>query len=365
MKKIGILTYHACFNYGACLQAYALQRSIMKIQPDCEIIDYQSKTLRNICDVFSKKPDNKKEIIKNITRFPYRSQLLKRQAMFEDFINNDLIISKRCTTEADVEKQAEQYECIVCGSEQTWNLEPSIRYCNEVYYLNFPKKQRRVTYATSFGQWVEKLPQREDEVLPWIKTYDCLSMREESGVEYLRNKGFECEHVLDPTLLLDVDEYDKICDAPIMNEPYVLMFSWNCAKEVIEVAKAAAKKLNCKLINIVAPPRALFSGVERKLDVGPKQFLSLVKNAEFVVTNSFHGTVFSSIYGKQFASVISGKIDKRRQSLMHQLGLENNLIKPEDFDLNKIAKTDFSNVHQNIQNVRKTSLDYLNKAITF
>ena len=150
-----------------------------------------------------------------------------------------------------------------------------------------------------------------------------------------------------------------------MNEPYVLMFSWNCAKEVIEVAKAAAKKLNCKLINIVAPPRALFSGVERKLDVGPKQFLSLVKNAEFVVTNSFHGTVFSSIYGKQFASVISGKIDKRRQSLMHQLGLENNLIKPEDFDLNKIAKTDFSNVHQNIQNVRKTSLDYLNKAITF
>ena len=365
MKKIGILTYHACFNYGACLQAYALQNSIMKIQPDCEIIDYQSETLRNICDVFSKKPDNKKEVIKNITRYPYKAQLNRRQKLFEDFINNDLILSRRCTTEADVEKQAEQYECIVCGSDQTWNLEPSIRYCNEVYYLNFPKKQRRVTYATSFGQWVEKIASREDEILPWIKSFDILSMREESGVEYLRSKGLKCEHVLDPTLLLRVDEYDKICRVPDMDRPYVLMFSWNCAKEVIDVARKVSKQLNCDLINIVAPPRALFSGVKRKLDVGPKEFLGLVKNAEFVVTNSFHGTVFSSLYNKPFASVISGSVDKRRQSLMHQLGLENNLIRPEEFDVNKILKTDFDVVNKNIENIKKKSIDYLTKAVTF
>ncbi len=365
MKKIGILTYHACFNYGACLQAYALQQSIMKIQPDCEIIDYQSTTLRNICDVFSKRPDNKKEVIKNITRLPYKKQLDRRQKMFEDFINNELIISKRCTTESDVEKQAEEYECIVCGSDQTWNLEPSIRYCNEVYYLNFTKKQRRVTYATSFGQWVEKISDREADILPWIKEFDMLSMREESGVSYLRSKGFECEHVLDPTLLLNAEEYNKICEMPDLDKPYVLMFSWNCAKEVINVAKEAAKQLNCEVINIVAPPRALFSGVPRKLDVGPKQFLGLVKNAEFVVTNSFHGTVFSSLYNKQFASVISGSVDKRRQSLMKQLGLENNLIKPEEFNLSEIAKTDFDIVNKNIENIKKGSLEYLSKAIVF
>lgn len=363
MKKIGILTYHACFNYGACLQAYALQQTIIKYQPDCEIIDYQSDILRDISDVFSKKPKHSKEVIKNLTRLPYFSQLVKRQKMFENFISNDLLTSQRYRTEKEVEIHAEDYECIVCGSDQTWNLEPSIRYQNPVYYLNFPKKQRRVSYATSFGDWVEKAQNHEDVFLPWVKTYDSLSMREDSGVKYLQSKGLECELVLDPTLLLTSQEYDKICSEPIMKEPYVLLFSWNGAKEAVEVTKKIAKELKCKPIYIVAPPRAMFSGIERKLDVGPKEFLSLIKNAEFVVTNSFHGTVFSALYEKPFVSVVSGKADTRRQSLLKQLGLLHHLVTPEELNLNDIKSTDFKKVKKQITILKQKSLDYLKRAI--
>lgn len=361
--KIGILTYHACFNYGACLQAYALQATVKKLGYNCEIIDYQSDILRNISDVFSKKPTDIREIIKNVTRLPYRKQLLERQKMFENFINNKLELSPRCHTEKDVEKQAEQYDCIICGSDQTWNLDPSSRYQNAVYFLNFPKHQRRISYATSFGQWVKKAPEHEDEFLPWISEYEALSMREQSGVEYLRSKGLECELVVDPTLLLEKENYDVLCRERLINEPYILLFTWDGSKDATRIAKRIKHITNAKPIYIVAPPRAMLSGVERKLNVGPCEFLSLVKNADYVVTNSFHGTVFSIIYKKKFVSVFSGHVDTRRESLMKQLGLTDHLMTEENFNIDIIQKTDYTGVEEKLFDFKMSSMDYLMKAI--
>lgn len=363
MKKIGILTYHACFNYGACLQAYALQQTIKKKYQNCKIIDYQSKKLIDINHPFCKFPKHPKELIKNLTRLPYYSQLIKRQELFESFINHELDLSQRCSDDEAVQQECENYDCIVCGSDQTWNLDPSIRYETPLYYLNFPKKQKRITYATSFGSWVNDFHTREQEVMPWIKAFDYLSMREESGVELLRNKGLKCEWVLDPTLLLQCEDYDKIANKRIIQEPYVLLFSWNGAAEAVAIAKAVSKKLGCKAYYIVPPPRAMFCGIERKLDVGPKEFLSLIKHADFVVTNSFHGTVFSTIYQKPFISAIANNPDTRRASLMKQLGLENHLMNPINMDLDKIYCTDFDSVSERLKPLREHSISYLYNAL--
>lgn len=361
--KIGIFTYHACYNYGACLQAYALQHTVKKKFNDCKIIDYQSKILIDINHPFCKVPKHPKEFIKNITRFPYYNQLNRRKQLFENFINTNLELSTRCTTDEDVKKECEQYDCIVCGSDQTWNLDPSIRYETPLYYMNFPKTQKRITYATSFGSWVNQFPTREAELIPWIKQFDALSMREESGVKMLQSKGFNCEWVLDPTLLLEKQEYDCIAHDRIIEEPYVLLFSWNGAKEAIEITKQIAKQLKCKAFYIVPPPRAMFCGIERKLDIGPKEFLSLIKHANFIVTNSFHGTVFSTIYQKPFISAIKEVADPRRASLMKQFGLEDHLMSPSNYNLDKIYSTDFSMVESNIAELKKHSLNYLYNAL--
>lgn len=361
--KIGILTYHACYNYGACLQAYALQQTIMRRNADCKIIDYQSKRLIDINHPFCKVPKHPKEIIKNVTRSPYYRQLQHRARLFADFIDNVELISQRCTTDEDVRRECEKYDIVVCGSDQTWNLNPSIRYETPLYYMNFPKKQRRITYATSFGSWVNHFPERGKELLPWIKQFDALSMREESGVEMLRSKGLNCEWVLDPTLLLKQEDYDKIARKRLIDEPYVLLFSWNGAAEAVELTKIISKKLGAKPIFIVPPPRAMFCGIERKLDVGPREFLSLVKYAECVVTNSFHGTVFSTIYHKPFVSAIKDKVDARRASLMKQFGLENHLMSPSTINTDIIKNTDFDKVENNIAPLRKNSLNYLYTAL--
>lgn len=361
--KIGILTYHACYNYGACLQAYALQNTIKRKFSDCQIIDYQSNRLIDIYHPFCKYPKHPKEIIKNITRVPYYSQLRERGRLFNDFINNDLILSKRCTTDEDVKQECENYDCIVCGSDQTWNLDPSIRYETPLYYLNFPKKQRRITYATSFGSWVNKFETREKELLPWIKQFDALSMREESGAKLLRSKGLNCEWVADPTLLLTQNDYDKIVDDRIIEKEYILLFSWDGAKETIEITKKISKQLNCEAYLIVPPPRAMFSGIKRKLDVGPKEFLNLIKHAKLIVTNSFHGTVFSTVYKKPFISAIKEEADPRRASLMKQFGLEDHLMNPNNYNLDKIFSTDFSIVEQKLAPLREHSINYLYKAL--
>lgn len=365
--KIGILTYHACLNYGACLQAYALQTSIKKKYSDCRIINYQSDILREISDVFCRRPKHPKEIVKNITRIPYAGQLGKRQKYFEYFYNEVLEVTDLCRTDAEVQKQANEFDCIVCGSDQIWNMDPAIRYETPLYFLNFPKKQRRISYAASFGPSIKTSIARENEFLPWLKEFDRILVREENGQEYLKSKGIESTITVDPTLLLTQDEWKKVAVSDrLVKEPYILLFSWNGSKEAVKAAKKVEKLLGCKAIQIVAPPRAMFSGVDRKLDVGPREFLRLIQDAEFVITNSYHGTVFSSIFEKPFLSIQGNTVDARRKTTLEELGLENHLVSYNDITTSMIEEMmseNYSVSKDKIRRKREKSLSLLYEAI--
>ncbi len=363
-KKIGILTYHTGYNYGASLQAYALQKTILKMGYACEIINFETERFLASREMFSRKPTRLKEIIKILTRLPYWQQLHKRQAMFDDYTNNCLKISHLYRTEQEVIDHAEEYDCIVCGSDQIWNLsQDDAPAANPLYFLNFPKKQRRISYAASFGKYVKEAPQHEDIFLPWLKQFDAISVRETSGVEYLRSRGIDCKLCLDPTTLLDKKEYDEICAPRQIAEKYVLLFGWNTNADLVRTGKRIAQELRLPLINIVAPPRAMFKGVKRKLDVGPREFLSMIKHAEFVVTNSFHGTAFSTTYEKPFVSLVTDKPDLRMQSLLRQFGLEDHLITSDKIDLQKLLTINYTQMKQNKQKLRQDSLNYLQQAL--
>lgn len=364
MGKIGILTYHTGYNYGASLQAFALQSTIQKLGFDNEIINFETEKFKSSREMFAHHPRRVKEFIKIITRIPYYSSLIKRQEMFDDFTENCLKKSKLFRKEHQVIENAENYDCIVCGSDQIWNLSQTDPYAaNLIYYLNFPKKQKRVSYAASFGRWVKSAPYYEDVFLPWLKQFDYVSVREVSGVEYVRSLGLPCELTLDPTVLLDKEDYEVICRERIIDKPYVLLFSWNCSADVIQAAKDVAYSLNLPLYNIVPPPRALGSGIKRKLDVGPREFLSMIKYADFIVTNSFHGTVFSMTFEKNFASIFSEKPDTRMESLLTQLGLSDHLIKLANLDIKKLFATDYSLIKKKKQILRKKSIDFLQVAL--
>lgn len=208
MNKIGILTYHSGYNYGACLQAYALQTTLRKLGYDSEIINFESEAFVASREMFSRKPRRLKEVIKNITRIPYWKALHVREKMFDDFTLKVLNATPRFKTEVEVIKHAEDYDCIICGSDQIWNLSKShdAPAANPIFFLNFPKKQRRVAYAASFASFVKQASMHEDEFLPWLKKFDAVSVREQDGVEYVKSKGLDCTLALDPTVLLDKED---------------------------------------------------------------------------------------------------------------------------------------------------------------
>lgn len=366
MKRatVGILTYHTGYNYGASLQSYALMTSIRKIGYSCEIINFETERFVASREMFSRKPQRMKEVIKITSRVPYYASLMKRQQLFDQYTSECLNVSPLYRTEQEVRDHASDYACIVCGSDQIWNLsQDDAPAANPIFFLNFPKKQRRVAYAASFGKWEKEAPQHEDLFLPWLKQFDSISVRETSGVEYVKSLGLDCTLCLDPTVLLDAKDYEKICTERLIPEKYILLFSWKCTADLIQAAKEVSKHLGFPVYNIVPPPRAMFKGIKRKLDVGPREFLSMIKNAEFVVTNSFHGTAFSTTFEKPYASIVTGGADLRMKSLLEQLGLENHLLTSDQIDLNKLMDTDYDTVRGKKMELRKSSLEYLETAL--
>lgn len=364
MGKIGILTYHTGYNYGASLQAYALQTTIERMGKKCEIINFETERFVASREMFSRRPSRPKELIKILMRLPYSSPLKERQRMFDSYTRNCLKLSPLYRTEEEVVSHASEYACIVCGSDQIWNLShQDSPAANPLYFLNFPKNQKRISYAASFGKWVREAPQHEDVFLPWLKQFDAISVRETSGVEYVRSLGLDCTLCLDPTVLLDAQDYEPICAERVVDQQYVLLFSWSCTKEVLTAAKLVAKRLGLPLLNIVPPPRAAFKGIPRKLDVGPREFLSMVKNASFVVTNSFHGTAFSTTFEKPYISVVSGSPDTRMSSLLSQLGLEDHLTTADTMNLDAMFATDYGTVTGKKKALRKDSLAFLKNAL--
>lgn len=364
-KNIGILTYHTGYNYGASLQAYALSTIIKKMGLSCEIINFETERFLASREMFSRKPTRIKELIKIITRIPYFNQLKKRQALFDSYTNKHLPVSELYRKEESVIENATNYDCIVCGSDQIWNLSQNdAPAANLLFYLNFPKKQKRISYAASFGKWVKEAYEYREIIVPLIKNFDAVSVREQSGLKFLRSVGINATITIDPTLLLDKEDYDLICRERLVNSHYILLFSWSCGKEVISAAKSISKELNLPIINITPPPRALFSKIKRKLDVGPCEFLSLVKYADFVVTDSFHGTAFSTNFEKPFVSVVTNNTpDPRMKSLLDQLDLSDHLVSSTEIDLKRIYKTNFENIRNKKIILRKDSLMFLQNSL--
>ena len=364
MGKIGILTYHSGFNYGACLQAFALQTTLNKMGYDNEIINFETERFVASREMFSRHPKRMKEYSKLLSRFPYRNALQVRDRMFNNYTFNVLNATRRYYTEQEVIDNIDKYDCIICGSDQIWNLsQDDAPAANLLFYLNFPKHQRRVSYAASLGKWVKEAPKYEKEFMPWLKQFDAISVRESSGEEYLHSRGINCTLTIDPTMLLDKEDYEPICRERLIKEKYILMFGWNTNTDLITVSKAVSRKMGLPVYNIVPPPRAMFCGISRKLDIGPCEFLSMIKHAEFVVTNSFHGTAFSTTFERPYISVVTGKADTRMQSLLTQLGLSNHLVTKDQIDIDKMLATDYTIVREKKATLRKNSFTFLESSL--
>ena len=351
--KIGIFTFFQT-NYGAVLQAYALQKYLQN-QPgtEVEIIDFTTPEHlegHKIC---------KKQSLKNpvaaiayyfFTLIHYR-QLKRRVIRTWDFKNKYFKFSQRYSSMKDALENHPKEDIYITGSDQVFN--PSGKYV-PLYYLGFDKGNgKKVAYAPSFGisKFDDSITHRIEN---YVKDFDYLSCREPAGAEYLGSiVGHDVPVVVDPVLLHNADEWGKVAVNPDMKGNYIFIYDLNGAGSLIKLAKKIQKETKLPIVCLTRNRLKVYPVNKQIYDAGPAEFVGWIKNASYVVTDSFHGTVFSLIFSKQFFTFIAlEKTSSRIRSILDKVGQENRMITKDnlsDFDFSLYGKN-------NNTDLRKLSL---------
>lgn len=342
--KIAIITFHASFNYGSMLQAWALQTYLKRLGNKAIIVNYRSKVQRLIYH----KPldfhnvENTLSSCKRLLTFPQSVRhLLHKWHLFDDFMREELCLTRELYSLREVKGEDwSSFDLLICGSDQIWNTGASDS--NETYFGNwFPK--RKIAYATSFGPWIDKVDWQFTAAM--IKNFSALGLRERNGLqkvlEYRTDlKGkIPVDVVCDPTLLLTAKDYQKfIATEPLLTGNYVFFYTAPfVGNEQLSIAAKIGECMNCQVFTDKAYyPNVLKSyGINQYLPTGPREFLNLIKHAKMVVGASFHLLAFSLLLHKEFLC-IDGDRDARTNNLLKMVGLENRIVSsnaPDLFDL--------------------------------
>lgn len=346
--KIGLVTVHKEPNYGANLQTYATWKFISDLGHDCEVIDM---TLRPEPPRFPQcRPDYYRKPKQSLT-FQMRMQIRKlfvkfglkkpiyvppsiqpkAQLKFNKF--NELIsYSKRYDKLTELYDNPPQYDLYITGSDQVWN--PTQFYCLEPFFLTFATGHRKISYAASIG--IEELRDNEKEQFKkWLQSYESISVREKTAkklLEEITNRT-DIEKVSDPTFLLSQDEWLNFAIKPSIKKPYILVFTLGHNQLLIDYAirLKAETGFDIKVICLMALPNNN-NEYESITDACPREFIGYLSQAELVLTDSFHGTVFSLLMkSKNFYTYLfpTAKRNSRMIDLLNLVGLTDHIISNE------------------------------------
>lgn len=324
--KIGIFTYHRAYSYGAKLQAYALATYLRRLGHDAEDVDYGNIGGQPLRRIGTK---SVKELI--VTTLCYVCSTFSepvRIRRFEDFLKLIPKSDKRYLTKEDLNGIEEEYDCFITGSDQVWC--PRYNEGDTTYLLDFIQNpDKKYSYAASFG--VSELEQPEAALYgKFLAGFNKILIREEAGKNLLRElNGKEAQVVLDPTFLLETEKWEQLAHYPYKRQfPYILSFQILAndpvyAKFVEHLSQITGYKV------IVLSDSYRYKPVRGTLyaKAGPQEFLGLIKNAEVVVTNSYHATVFSLIFQRPFYTLLNSfGLNSRMQELANKFGFKERLF---------------------------------------
>lgn len=370
--KIGIISYHIEPNYGTMLQAYALEKAIKREGVKCEYINYFPY----------KKPSRLKCLVKRIIDFlgiklknnefdffstkAFKSTILA----FNKFHRNYIGISESQYYSDTIHESNELYDYFIVGSDQTWSpYMTSMNNCmNFLQFVSDNNKKR--AYAPSIGTThINELYLKT--LINELRTFEFISCRERSNCKLLAsNIDKPVNYVLDPTLLLSPNEWNSIAVSPAMApKSYILAYILGEKECVSEYAENLGKAKGLPVYYIVTRPCYL-TKTNNLTGIGPEHFLGLIRDAAFVVTDSFHGSIFSINYGVNFYSFAKRKINNNDASndndriieFLKELNLENRF--KEDDDGTYEENISYSNVETILSKLRADSKEYLRNIIS-
>lgn len=352
--KVGIFTFHSAHNYGAVLQAYALQTYLKSKGLEVHVIDYCPETIKSFYKPFGISDFRSfKTMLSRLLLFPAS---WKRYRNFDRFIHEKLSLDK-----LDLDCESCAYETFIYGSDQIWS--PKIlRGFDAVYFAGFEaaKGKRNISYAASMGK--NTLDSMEKNYCKEaLERFNAISVREDSlkrTLSPLTKKNIEV--VLDPTFMLTPSQWDQIAVNPPIKSPYVLVYQVEKNEQVYKIAHSIAKQIQGNVIELKSKLSLLHQS--KYQCASPEEFIGLFRHASFVVTTSFHGTAFSILFNRPFYTVkVNENIDTRASALLNRLSLSGRLIQNEFEAI--LLEIDYTTPNKLLASLQESSKSFLEKAL--
>lgn len=366
--KAALLSFHNALNYGACLQAYALQEALGEMGVDCEYIDYMNSKREEIYKISARiknalKKRDIKDVVKTVCGSPF---ILSRRRKFDKFYQNYL--KKTAQTYRSCEEAARlepAYDKFIVGSDQVWNAEHN--GADSAYLLGFIKdSNKKISYSSSFG--MSDVPQElRGMYADCLNAIPCLSSREQAGVDLIRElTGREARLVLDPVFLPDASKWNELIGEKRSEKPYTFYYM-NAPFHYPDVEKATGYRDSCKhiLSAAVSVKDFLKRGQKVTFAMSPATFLQQIRDAELVVTTSFHCLAFSIMFRKKFIAILSGNQgkDERLLNILKITGLENRIFSRKMTAADIMADIDYDKAEQRLNVFRAYSREFLRRGI--
>ena len=343
--KVDIITRHFIPNYGSILQTYSTQKALEKLGYDSEVINYikdEETNKKSVATNSNIKQDGLKSKLKRLGYIILqRPNVTKMNKTFEKFREKYLRQTAReYHSSKELKEDLPKADVYCTGSDQVWSTIGTEEY-DSTYFLDFvPEGKKCISYAASFG--TAQLSKNLDKNLSnLLKKYETILVRENTAEEIIRKKGFNnVKQVVDPTLLLNQDEWSKICEPTKLDgKDYILVYQLHHNKEMEDYVRNLRKHTNLPIYRVHA---SIYYGLKPGKFIHlptPGQFVSYIKNAKYIITDSFHGTVFSLIFQKQFIDILPEKTATRIESILKLVGLEDRILR---------SSTDYSFLQKNI-----------------
>lgn len=367
--RIKTITCHDVYNYGASLQAFVLMAFLQSKGHDVEIVDYLPHDKRRRYEYFKVAPTG--ILRKIVTYLPFLEPILglwqnryewlnrKRKYNFDLFKKDFLVCtSKKYESFEDLRAHKPEADMFVAGSDQIWNVYYGNGRDPSFYCAFEPDRNKRMSYAASFG--ANTIP--EDSkifVKNMLSQMKAISVREYSGVKIVEQLGLKAQHVLDPVFLLETEDWLAMCRKN-RGDGYVLVYDFLHNDPNVEtLSKMLAKRYNKKIVSINDFRPLGYADVNVN-DAGPVEFLEYIKDADFVISTSFHATAFSVIFSRPFYTLplLGHGNSSRMIDFLKMLGLEERFVtRMEQF--HEAKDIDYEAVHESISQMRLSSINWL------
>lgn len=347
MKKTGILTFHFADNFGAVLQSYALYKTIQDMNIcEAEIIDFIPAAFQyeqRWCNSYEKK------------------LFYKKRESFNSFLSQNCKLSDRCNSLRNT-----TYDLYCVGSDQVWNTEGVFV---DYFLSNIPDEKKRISFASSVALSNNSPYLRKDLFEKYISKFDYISVREEESVEFIkRATKKDCRRVCDPTVLLDSKNYENLFEETHVKNKYILFFWLLNDSNVyagIEFVNRLSRKCGIPIIHSLYGnyQNYIVNNYGTMFFSSPGQFLKYIKDAEYVVTNSYHASLFSLMFEKKIYIFLVNKMRTRFETLSNLYEMDDCII--DNYLLNGIedSQINYKKINVQMEKEKNKGRSYLKESI--